>query len=94
MTLDAAGAAAMRKLHPNWVEDGAATNAIHTADADPAPANANRESNDEGAACAARADGGIPPHPNGVGLRGAALVAAAEGVRVGCEAGVGRVGGG
>jgi hypothetical protein len=37
-----------------------ATNVIHTADADPAPANANRESNDEGAACAARTDGVIP----------------------------------
>ena len=51
---------------------------IHTADADPAPANANRESNDEGAACAARTDGVIPTNLNGFGLDAAALEAAWE----------------
>ena len=51
---------------------------IHTADADPAPANANRESNDECAACAARTDGVIPTNLNGFGFDAAALVAAWE----------------
>jgi len=78
MTFDAAGAASMREQYPTWVEDGPATNAIHTGDADPARANANRESNDEGAACAARADGVIPTNLNGFGLGGAAIVAAWE----------------
>ena len=51
---------------------------IHTADVDPAPANANRESNDECAACAARTDGVIPTNLNGFGFDAAALVAAWE----------------
>ena len=54
------------------------TNVIHTADADPARANANRESNDEGVACAALADGDIPTNLNGFGFDAAALVAAWE----------------
>ena len=77
VTVDAASAASMRDTHPNW-EVVATTNAIHTADADPAPANANRESNDEGAASAARADGVIPTSLNGFGFDAAALVAAWE----------------
>ena len=77
VTVDAASAASMRDKHPNW-EVVATTNAIHTADADPAPANANRESNDEGAACAARADGVIPTSLNGFGFDADALVAAWE----------------
>jgi hypothetical protein len=63
--------------NPTW-EVVATTNAIHTADADRAPANANRESNDEGAACAARTDGVIPTSLNGFGFDAAALVAAWE----------------
>ena len=54
------------------------TKVIHTADVDPAPANANRESNDECAACAARTDGVIPTNLNGFGFDAAALVAAWE----------------
>ena len=77
VTVDAAAAASMREKYPTW-EVLATTNAIHTADADPAPANANRESNDEGAACAARTDGVIPTNLNGFGLDAAALVAAWE----------------
>jgi hypothetical protein len=77
MTVDAAAAASLRNLHPAW-ELVSTTNVIHTADADPARANANRESNDEGAACAARADGIIPTNLNGFGLAAAALVAAWE----------------
>ncbi len=63
--------------NPTW-EVVATTNAIHTADADRAPANANRESNDEGAACAARTDGVIPTSLNGFGFDADALVAAWE----------------
>jgi hypothetical protein len=63
--------------NPTW-EVVATTNAIHTADADRAPANANRESNDEGAACAARTDGVIPTNLNGFGFDAAALEAAWE----------------
>ena len=63
--------------NPTW-EVVATTNAIHTADADRAPANANRESNDEGAACAARTDGVIPTNLNGFGFDADALVAAWE----------------
>ena len=77
MTVDAAAAASLRNLHPAW-ELVSTTNVIHTADADPARANANRESNDEGAACAARADGVIPTNLNGFGFDAAALVAAWE----------------
>jgi hypothetical protein len=77
MTVDAAAAASLRNLHPAW-ELVSTTNVIHTADADPARANANRESNDEDAACAARTDGVIPTDLNGFGLVGAALVAAWE----------------
>ena len=77
VTVDAAAAASMREKYPTW-EVLATTNATHTADADPAPANANRESNDEGAACAARTDGVIPTNLNGFGFDAAALVAAWE----------------
>jgi hypothetical protein len=63
--------------NPTW-EVVATTNVIHTADADRAPANANRESNDEGAACAARTDGIIPTNLNGFGFDADALVAAWE----------------
>ena len=66
-----------KRKNPTW-EVLSTTKVIHTADADPAPANANRESNDEGAACAARADGVIPTNLNGFGLVGAAIVAAWE----------------
>ena len=66
-----------KRKNPTW-EVLSTTKVIHTADADPAPANANRESNDEGAACAARADGVIPTILNGFGLGGVALVAAWE----------------
>ena len=77
MTVDAAAAASLRNLHPAW-ELVSTTHVIHTADADPARANANRESNDEGAACAAPSDGIIPTNLNGFGLTAAALVAAWE----------------
>ena len=66
-----------KRKNPTW-EVLSTTKVIHTADADPAPANANRESNDEGAACAARADGVIPTNLNKFGLVGDALVAAWE----------------
>ena len=66
-----------KRKNPTW-EVLSTTKVIYTADADPAPANANRESNDEGAACAARADGVIPTNLNGFGLVGAAIVAAWE----------------
>ena len=77
MTVDAAAAASLRNLHPAW-ELVSTTNVIHTADADPARANANRESNDEGAACAARTHGVIPTNLNGFGFDADALVAAWE----------------
>jgi hypothetical protein len=66
-----------QQKNPTWVVL-ARTNVVHTADADPARANANRESNDEGAACVALADGDIPTNLNGFGLDVAALVAAWE----------------
>ena len=77
VTVDATEAASRRDKHPT-LEVVVTTNAIHTVDADPAPAPANRESNDEGAACAARTDGVIPTSLNGFGLGGDALVEAWE----------------
>ena len=66
-----------QQKNPTW-EVLATTNMIHTADADPARANANRESNDEGAACAALADGDNPTNLNGFSLGAAVSVAAWE----------------
>ena len=76
-TISVVDAQDFQQKNPTW-EVLATTNVIHTADADPARANANRESNDEGAACAARTDGVIPTNLNGFGFDAAALVAAWE----------------
>ena len=63
--------------NPTW-DVLARTNVIHAADADPARANPNRESDEEGAACAARADGVILTSLNRFGFDADALVRAWE----------------
>ncbi len=86
VTVDAAAAASMRDKYPTW-EVAAETNVIHMADADLTHANANRESNDEGAA--ARAHGIIPTNLNEFGFDASALVRAWEDpfdVQIGGEA--------
>ena len=80
-TISVVDAQDFQQKNPTW-EVLATVNVIHTADADPARANANRESNDEGAACAARAHGDIPTNLNGFGLDAAALVEAWESFKV------------
>ena len=76
-TISVVDAEDFRQKNPTW-EVLVITIVFHTADADPAPANANREPNDEGAACAARTDGVIPTNLNGFGFDADALVAAWE----------------
>ncbi len=76
-TISVVDAQDFQQKNPTW-EDLATANVIHTADADPARANANRESNDEGAACAARAGGVIPTSLNRLGFDADALVEAWE----------------
>ena len=74
VTISVADAEDFLQKNPTW-DVVVTTNAIHTADADPAATNANRESNDEGAA---RANGVIPTNLNGFGFDAADLVAAWE----------------
>ena len=76
-TISVVDAQDFQQKNPTW-EVLATTNMIHTADADPARANANRESNDEGAACAALADSDNPTNLNGFSLDAAVSVATWE----------------